>query len=173
MVIFSGDKTEKATPVFIVRKERVARSSIFWRLLGPALRAKRLNGIRALVLVICLATLPFRPAARRWSFLRTKRTTKRILNLGTDWVQLRGKNWLCLSRKRRQTKPLVFLICYFGTRRSKVQILSPRPLQNPALHRFRLPLQFQQRLRFVDQRVPTQSPARCVQPRSGGMQHPL
>ena len=44
-------------------------------------------------------------------------------------VQLRGKNWLCRSRKRRQTKPLVFLLPYFGTRRSKVQILSP-PLES-------------------------------------------
>ena len=51
-----------------------------------------------------------------------------IRNLGTAWVQLRGVNWLSTVRKRRQTKPLEFLICYFGTRRSKVQILSPRPL---------------------------------------------
>jgi hypothetical protein len=54
-----------------------------------------------------------------------------------------------------------------------VQIHSPRPLQNPALHWFKLPLQFQQRLRFVDQRVPIQSLARCVQPSADGMQHRL
>ena len=29
-------------------------------------------------------------------------------------TQLRGENWLCRSRKRRQTKPLVFLLPYFG-----------------------------------------------------------
>ena len=49
-------------------------------------------------------------------------------NLGTAWVQLRGENWLFIVRKRRQTKPLGFLIFYFGTRRLKVQILSPRPI---------------------------------------------
>jgi hypothetical protein len=36
------------------------------------------------------------------------------------------KNWLSFSRKQHQTKPLEFLVCYSGTRRSKVQILTPR-----------------------------------------------
>jgi len=57
--------------------------------------------------------------------------------VGTAWVQLRGERLLPLSRKRRQTKPLGFLMCYFGTRSSKVQILSPRRfsnLQNAKVH---------------------------------------
>src|SRR5260370_26631025 len=41
--------------------------------------------------------------------------------MGTARVQLRGENWLSFSRKRHQTKPLVFLFPYFRTRRSKVQ----------------------------------------------------
>jgi len=48
--------------------------------------------------------------------------------MGTAWVQLRGKNWLPVFRKRHQGKPLGSSVPYFGTRRSKVQILSPRPL---------------------------------------------
>jgi hypothetical protein len=39
-------------------------------------------------------------------------------------ILLAGERLLPLSRKRRQTKPLGFLMGYFGTRRSKVQILS-------------------------------------------------
>ncbi len=39
-------------------------------------------------------------------------------NLSTAWVQRRGGNRLSLSRKRRQTKPLGFLMLYFETRRS-------------------------------------------------------
>ncbi len=40
--------------------------------------------------------------------------------MGTAWVQLRGRNWLCFPCKRRQVKPLGFLVRGFGTRRPKV-----------------------------------------------------
>jgi len=69
---------------------------------------------------------------------------------------------------RHHQNDLGFLKLRFGTRRSVVQIHSPRPLPNPAFHWFKLPFDFQLRLRFVDQRGPIQNPSRCVQPIPGG-----
>src|SRR5690242_18577078 len=62
----------------------------------------------------------------------------RSRRVGTAWVQRRGKNWLSLSRKRRQTKPLGFLLHYFGTRRSMVQIHSPDHFTRNTRHRLRM-----------------------------------
>src|SRR6266853_790876 len=41
--------------------------ALSWHSLRPALRAMCLDGIRALVLIICLPTLPAHPAA--WAFM--------------------------------------------------------------------------------------------------------
>lgn len=45
---------------------------LFCRPLGPALRAKCLDGIRALVLVICLPTFPCHAAARAFMRVRAR-----------------------------------------------------------------------------------------------------
>src|SRR5229473_1184279 len=52
------------------------RLPIFGRVLGPALGAKRLDGIRALVLVICLPTFPAHPVAWAFMFSRTPRVLR-------------------------------------------------------------------------------------------------
>src|ERR1700675_1258928 len=57
-----------------------------------------------------------------------KRHPGRLLpSLRTTYGQLRGKANRVLVSKRHQIKRLEFLLPWFGTRRSKVQILSPRP----------------------------------------------
>ncbi len=58
------------------------------------------------------------------------------LALGTTYVQSRGEEGRVLVPKRHQIKHLGFLLRWFGTRRSMVQIHSPRPLQIPAFHWF-------------------------------------
>jgi hypothetical protein len=61
-----------------------------------------------------------------WSVLRpTRQCSATLCRKSIAWVQLRRINWLLSPRKRRQTRPLGFSVYYFGTRRSKVQILSP------------------------------------------------
>src|SRR6266853_5211056 len=50
-----------------------------------------------------------------------------VVALRTTYGQLREGKQRFWSRKRRQTKRLWDLDTWFGTRRSKVQILSPRP----------------------------------------------
>src|SRR5215471_17723094 len=47
---------------------------------------------------------------------------------GTTSVQLRERKKGLLAPKRHQMKHLDFLIAFFGTRRSVVQIHSPRPI---------------------------------------------
>src|SRR5271155_1048033 len=60
-----------------------------------------------------------------------------VVGLRTSYGQLGGgKQWIW-SRKRRQIKRLWDLDTWFGTRRSKVQILSPRPLPAHAIFPFR------------------------------------
>ncbi len=50
------------------------------------------------------------------------------LGLGTTSVQLSERKNGFLTPKRHQIKHLEFVISWFGTRGSEVQILSPRPI---------------------------------------------
>ena len=52
----------------VTLESKPRRLTIFGRVLGPVLGAKRLDGIGALVLIIGLSTFPFRTAAR--AFMR-------------------------------------------------------------------------------------------------------
>ena len=60
------------------------RLPIFWCVLGPALRAKRFDRIRALILIICLAAFPFRPAAR--AFMRVSAELAHNLHASQPWI---------------------------------------------------------------------------------------
>ena len=63
-----------------------------------------------------------------------------VVVLRTTYGQLREGKQRFWSRKRRQIKRLWDLDTWFGTRRSKVQILSPRPLPNQQLTKCKSPL---------------------------------
>ena len=62
------------------------------------------------------------------SRLLTERFMLQVVALRTTYGQLREGKQRCWSRKRRQIKRLWDLDTWFGTRRSMVQIHSPRPL---------------------------------------------
>ena len=95
---------------------------------------------------------------------------------GTTSVQLSERKNGFLTPKRHQIKHLEFVIAWFGTRGSEVQILSPRPIFLSLFQSFRrlLPPQFFRyfSVHSVQLRVVgTQS--HIFPPTSYGMQRPL